>query len=210
MFSKILRNRRNDKADSTLVTFIIVLPLFFMFLITIIDSSVYFANRAVVQQIARDGARTTAIFGGAGSSIVATPLEKAYGSNVVTHCEDPGYGITVSSPSGGTNGVECNVIKRLTAPGAGLINVKIISVNCGPGSTPTVGSSTYCEIKWNYGGIPGSAYNFISAHPDNKAVQENEGDALFRVNTTKVTSESEVSMDASACVTRSTGAPRAC
>lgn len=202
MLSKLLNKRRNDRGDSTLVTFIIVFPLFFMFLITIIDTSVYFSNRAIVQQAARDAARTTAIFGGAGTNTVMTPLEASYGNpNFVSGCEAPGYGRTVTSPSGGINAIECNLIRRLTQGGAGLINVQIDSVDCGPVRANTVGDSTWCEVRWNYGGVPGSANNFIAAAKGNKAADA-KGDSLFRVNTTRVTSESEVGMAGINCKQR--------
>ena len=81
MFTKLRNVVRwrcgSDKGDSELVSLLILLPLLLAMLISIIDSSMYFANRSQVQAAARDGARQVAIMGGAGN----TPIEKAYGSS---------------------------------------------------------------------------------------------------------------------------------
>ncbi len=60
---RIAIKRGSDRADSNIITFILIFPLFFSFLVTMIDTSMYFANRSTIQQVARDGTRQAAIFG---------------------------------------------------------------------------------------------------------------------------------------------------
>lgn len=184
MLSKIFRRRRNDRADSTIVTFVIVFPLFFSFLITMIDTSVYFANRSIVQQTARDGARTIAIFGGSGDATTQSPLEQAYGTPIA--CTAAELAKTTNRTA-----AECSVYRRLNQ-GAGLTSVVFPdgAVNCGPYRADTVGQTTYCQITWNYNGVPGAVTNFISSGD----TRDGTNDALFYNNQTRVTSESEVGM----------------
>ena len=76
-----LRRRRRDSGDASIVTFVIVFPLFFAFLITIVDISCYFNDRTIISQAARNAAREVAIFGGAGTGTQQSPLEAAYASS---------------------------------------------------------------------------------------------------------------------------------
>lgn len=185
MFSRIAKRRHSDRADSTVVTFVLVFPLFFAFLITMIDTSVYFANRSVVQQISRDGARTIAIFGGNGDATTQSPLERSYGQPI--SCSSAQLDKTAHRTS-----VECNVLRRLEE-GSGLTNVTFAAgaVNCGPVRAQSVGETTYCQVTWRYGGIPGSTMNFISVGRNDTTGKDG---SLFTNNTTRVTSESEVGM----------------
>jgi hypothetical protein len=184
--------RKSDAADSSIVSALFIIPLFLTVLFTMIDVSVYFSNRSTVQQVARDGARTVAIFGGNGTigpcpntiaktagSACESPLEDAYGSS--TACATLG---TLSTKAVNRTNVECQVISRLDA-GAGLTNVEIVSVACGPGRATAVGETTWCNVNWNYGGIPASTMGFIKSK---------SGNSPFDVNETRVTGQSEVNM----------------
>ena len=195
--SRILRRRRSDRADSTIVTFVLVLPLFFSFIITMIDTSVYFADRSIIQQAGRDGARTIAIFGGGGDATTQSPLEKAYGQSIDPQCA--AGGVYASKLTNGT-AVECNVFLRLNQ-GSGLTSVEFPdgAINCGPYKADTVGETTYCEISWIYHGVPGSVMNFISVGKNDTA---GKGGSLFYNNQTRVTSESEVGMQSVSFVNR--------
>lgn len=190
---KVLKSRRfSDRGDS-IVSFIFIMPIFFSFLVTMIDTSVYFANRSIIHQVASDGARTVAIYGGGGNSSIQSPLEAAYGGN---------NGVCADSRAVNGNAIECNVLDRLEK-GAGLTNVPAdeLRVDCGPwivtsapertawpGLIPVggVGSTTYCDIQWTYNGIPGSVTSFIGGVANGNPLQD---------NSTRGTSESEVNME---------------
>lgn len=185
--SKLLKRMRSDRADSTLVTFVLVMPLFFMFVVTMIDTSIYFANRAIIQQVARDGARQVAIFGGDGTATTRSPLEASYG--------DSGTCAEVSNATGRTANkteIECKILQRYDQ-GSGLTNVIVDRVDCGPDTTLAIGQTTFCNVDWTYGGIPGAVTNFFKTR---------EGESPFHTNQTRVTGQSEVNMTGIAPVTR--------
>lgn len=179
MRGNFLARLRSDRADSSIVTFVLIMPLFFSFIVTMIDTSVYFANRAIVQQVARDGARQVAIFGGSGTSTTQSPLESSYGvSGTCGEVSDPG-GRTANQTE-----IECKILQRYDE-GSGLTNVVIDLVDCGPNQTFAIGTTTYCNIGWTYGGIPGSMVGFMKT---------SAGESPFYKNETRVTGQSEVNM----------------
>lgn len=185
---KITHRRLSDRADSAVITFILILPMFFSFIITMVDTSIYFSNRSVVQQIGRDAVRTVSIFGGAGNATQQTAIENSYGSN---NCENPnGTGIALDASlkalTDNKTSIECGLVNKL-AKSSGMTNISFTSVKCGPTVTESVGAETYCDIKWKYGGVPGSALSFI------KKTQDNE---------TRITGSSEVKLDSTSLVLR--------
>ena len=184
---KLMKRMRSDRADSSLVTFVIVMPLFFMFIVTMIDTSIYFANRAIIQQVARDGARQVAIFGGDGDATQRSPLEASYG--VTGTCATVE---NASTRSANQTEVECQVLARYDQ-GAGLTSVLVTRVDCGPSRTDAIGQMTYCDVDWTYNGIPGSTMNFIKT---------SDGASPFNLNKTRVTGQSEVNMSGIALVPR--------
>lgn len=189
MAKGFLRRRgRSDRGGSDLITFVFVMPLFFMFIITALDASIFMANRSVVQQIARDGARQVAIFGGTGTQTTMSPIEKAYGASASSPVCGTSPGLMANRSS-----VECQVLTRLSG-NTGLTNVSIQRVNCGPGLTlGGIGTETYCDIEWEYGGLPGAALTFL---------KNSEGDPALKDNRTRVTSQSEVNMTGISLVPR--------
>lgn len=180
MFSKIFTKRRNDRADSAIVSFVIVLPLFFSFIITMVDTSIYFANRSIIQQLGRDAARTVSIFGGNGNATQETPLEASYGQSRCSTATSDAKAMSVNKTD-----IECGLATRLLG-GTGVASVVFVSVACGPEKSPAVGSETFCIIKWTYDGIPGAVMNFVS--------KKGSSGSYFQNNTTRVTSESEVGL----------------
>jgi hypothetical protein len=169
LLTNLTRRRQNlDSGDASIVSFVIIMPLFFAFLVTIIDVSIFFSNRTIISQLARNEAREVAIFGGAGTSSSQTPLEQSYASG----------GYDESCPSGisiNKTPVECQLIASLGADtntnnsvstlpeqkSTGLVAATINSVSCGPASTNAVGETTSCNVNWTYRGIPGSFLTFI-------------------------------------------------
>ena len=60
----------------------------------------------------------------------------------------------------------------------GMVNTQIKRVDCGPGKTTGIGTRTWCEVSWEYKGLPGSSLSLL---PNGYGTQQ-----------TKMTSESEV------------------
>lgn len=208
---------RRDKGDSTLVSTIIVLPLIIAILITIIDTSMFFSNRAFLVNAARDAARTVAIFGGDGTATAETPLEKAYGSSVDPCAGDlrNKYAVIETSydPYTTSSDIECQLMVNV-AQSAGLVNVKVKDVKCGPNRSTFIGQQAYCEIAWTYDGVPGSGLTLLRAAGNNKmAAEGNElatEQGLDGVQVTRVNTTTEVNMSGISCKSRSTGANAAC
>lgn len=195
---RFAHRRWSDRADSSVVTFVLVFPLFFALIVTMIDTSIYLANRSVIQQSARDATRTVAILGGSGTDAYQTPLELAYGQP--NPCLNTDIPEEVRAWSKNSTPVECNLADRLSG-GSGLTNVTFepASIDCGPTKALYVGNETYCKIDWKYGGIPGSTLNFIAV---NSASAGKSNGSLLHSNVTRVTSESEVSLVDQNCVRR--------
>lgn len=183
MIEKIFARTKSDKADS-LVSAVIILPLMFFMLITTVDFGIYMSNRATVQAIARDGARTVAIMGGDGTVDRGTPLEASYGQSRASSCTKAQEGIASSAYiDAKSTAIECNVMSALNNS-TGLVNVEVSNISCGPDSSTFIGQRAFCEITWSYGGIPGSAMSFTRA--------SNGEQILGGKNTTAGSAETEV------------------
>lgn len=193
-------DRKRDKGDSTLVSTILVIPLILGILITMIDVSVYFANRSQIMNMARDAVRTVSIYGGNGTDTAATPLEVAYGISRNTACSGPpqtsplvsdAYNhadIALTTTRTNSTAVECSLMKTM-ATTSSLISVKIVSVTCGPQKSNQIGSQVYCVVEWQYNSIPGSGLGFLQRAKDIYG-----GDGLYGVQTIRVNSTSEVNL----------------
>lgn len=179
MFKKIQKIMRSDRGDSNVVSLVIALPLLVGILFTIFDISCYFANRAYVQTVAHNGARTVSIMGGDGNATKGTPLEVKYGLNRTDICGTVSTTKRAAAAKTATStAIECNMMVALQ-DASGLINVTINSVKCTPDATQAIGERTSCEVKWTYGGTPGSGMSFLQ---------------LGKENTTAGSSESEVNI----------------
>ena len=120
---RFFKSFKSDRGDS-LVSFIIVVPVLLMILITSVDYGML--NRGQIQAVARDAARTVAIYGGNGDASKATPIENAYGVPRGLVCSSvSGWGVDASTSSA----VECNTAKALQQQ-RGLVNVKVKKIEC--------------------------------------------------------------------------------
>lgn len=182
MMKKFFEKLKSDKADS-LVSAVIILPMMFFMLITTVDFGIYMSNRASVQALARDGARTVAIMGGDGSSTKGTPLEAAYGQSRANACAKAKDGIAKTAYKASSSAIECNVMTTFN-DSTGFVNVEVSNVTCGPEQSSFIGQRAYCEVEWSYGGIPGSAMSFTRGK-DGEQI-------LGGKNTTAGSSETEV------------------
>lgn len=195
MFKNILKKLRSDRGDGSLVSLILVIPLLVGLLFTIVDLSAYFANRAYVQTVAHNGARTVAIMGGNGSAAYSTQLEYKYGQTKETTCDKVSRDKRAAEAKTiASTAIECNMMADLQ-DATGLINVSVQSVKCTPSMTSSIGQRVSCEIKWSYGGTPGSG---MSMFPADLKTGKHFGEA----NVTAGSSESEVDLTGTLLVPR--------
>lgn len=198
MFLKTLRKKlKSDRGGSSLISFILLTPLFLGLVITAFDTSFYFANRGQVEAVTRDAARTIAIFGGNGDLAQATTIEKTYGQNRAAACSvaranaAPQKELWTSVNKSSYTPTECNVLYALVTNG-GLVSVSMDStagdgVKCGPRTAANVGTRTYCTVKYTYDGLPGAPMGFIQ-------IRQADGSTggLLSHNVVTKSSESEV------------------
>lgn len=188
MIKKLFKVSKSDSGDS-LVSAVFVIPVILLMIVTGLDFSLYMANRAQIQGIARDGARTVAIMGGDGTATTGTPLEKKYGKTREEACG----AIKAGSPAAAalnakSTPIECNVMDALNNAN-GMVNVQINSVTCSPEKANAIGTRVTCEVKWKYGGIPGSGLTMIR----NGAIM-NSNPSLAGQSVTAGSAESEVNL----------------
>lgn len=162
MLKKIFKRLRGDRGDSTIISAVIVVPLLAIMIITMLDACIYFPNRAIIQSTAQNGARTVAIMGGDGTAAQSTPLEKAYGLKMSNTCDKIKAGSRVIDAKKSTStAIECNIMLNIQDTSS-LSTVTVQSVVCTPNSTTSIGQRVSCEVKWKYGGLPGSAMSLIN------------------------------------------------
>lgn len=201
MFTKLKEKFTSDRGDSTLVSTILVIPLILGILITMIDVSVYFANRGQVLNMVRDGARQVAIFGGDGTATSATPLEKAYGQSRTTVCAGLSSNPTVSAAlKSTTTATECSVLRNVGTT-QGLISFRVTNIQCGVANsagdftgsaTTNIGQQVGCQLTWKYDSIPGSGLSFLEKA---KSMGYTDAEGLKEMDhITKVNTTSEVNM----------------
>lgn len=203
MLRRIFRKKiRSDRGGSALISFIMLTPLFLGLVITAFDTSFYFSNRGQVDAIAKDAARTIAIFGGNGNATRATTIEKSYGSDKSTACSQsraatnnvPLPDLWTSVNKGDYTPIECNALFALVSNG-GLVSVSMDKggegVECGPERAENVGSRTFCTITYTYDGMPGAPLSFVQMRQD-----DGTSGGLLSKNVVTKSSESEVKMSA--------------
>lgn len=200
MFKAIRKKMTSDRGDSTLVSTILVIPLILGILITMIDVSIYFADRSQLMNMSRDAVRTIAIYGGNGTSDMATPLEVAYGISRATACSGAPQNsdmvkaaynhadTTLTTDRVDSTAVECSLMNNI-ATSSSLISVTVGNVTCGPQKSSQIGSQVYCVVKWTYHSIPGSGLGFLQ-----KAKNMYGGEGLYGEQTIRVNSTSEVNL----------------
>lgn len=169
------RFRKNEKGAADVVALMFGIIILLSLMISALDAAMYFMSRSQIQAGARDGARTVAIFGGAGNPGVngkITELQRAYGD--LSACQ--------GVPRSVTNGriVECEVYNQLNSR-SGVLSGSISKVTCGPNVTTSMGQPTYCDVKWKYNSLPGSPITIFTT----QKVNENKNDSLIQMATEK-------------------------
>lgn len=179
---KFIKERiKGDRADSNLVSLVIVFPLIMGVFFSVIDASAYFTNRSQIYGAAHSGARTVAIMGGVGSTDKSTKIEAKYGLTKNETCgalidSDADPAVAKLKKANRQRSVECNIMKGFQNSSS-FINISINDIKCGPYEAKAISDRAYCEIKWTYKGTPGSTLSMIN---------------LFKENTTTASVESEV------------------
>lgn len=197
MLKRILKRMKSDRGASSLISFMLVVPLLLGAVFMVIDFTFYNTNRDQVNAIARDAARTVAIYGGNGNATKATSIEKSYGMSRTNACSagrsdittSPQKYIFINADRSQMTGVECNILAAM-ANNTGLTSISSkvpVKVKCGPDSAPNIGSRTYCTVEYTYDSMPGNALSFIKIRNDDGTVGN-----PFSVNKITKSSESEV------------------
>lgn len=185
--TKIKARLKSDKGDSELVTLLILLPLVMMILFTIIDTSILFSNRSIVQSSVRDAARTVAIMGGNGTVLQGTPIEVQYGETISAACAGlDSNPVTSEAYDGSQTVIECHALQTY-AINPSLINVKITDLACTPTVSLNLGATTSCTVNWEYNSIPGGMMKFIKFGNENVSVGTSETEVDFSGGNVAVT-----------------------
>lgn len=173
----LLKRSRSDRGDSELVSLIILLPLVLGVLFTMIDMSIYFSNRAIVQSAVRDASRTVAIMGGNGTYALGTPIEVKYGATGASACAGLGDSPVVKNAyiANKSTVIECHALQSY-AKDSSLVNVTVTALTCSPTKTNGIGTKTECNVEWTYGSIPGSGMGFIHLGAENITVGTSESE----------------------------------
>lgn len=166
------RRIRSEKAENTITT-ILVFPLLWCIIMTIIDFGVFNSNGMQLRNDLRDGARTAAIFGGTNNM-----LTESYGTtcggdeskNTVGKNDSLNgkYGHKGGS-SNSDNLVTCLLANKINN-NPSYINMKLSNIQCGPSSGDVkIGQATWCQATYDYQGMPGSALSLFGIDVQSKA-----------------------------------------
>lgn len=170
-FSKLGSAIRSERAENT-ITMIIMFPLLWAIIMTIIDFGCYFNNRSLLIQDLRDGARTVAILGGTDNK-----LTKAYGVYsapdhvTMENCDNYLYGTDGATKSSGEDiimaGYKNDQVTRAVAnkicANHGYVQYGVYNLACGPKTTGGVGQEVWCQASYVYNGMPGSAMSLLGS-----------------------------------------------
>jgi len=119
----------SDRGDSEIITTLMVIPLVIWLIFSLIDTSLYMQARSEVQNVARDGARQVAIYGGNDSRL--NPDNKSISQQVFDRLYQNG---------------KCTASVCTTPP----------VVTCTPNSTTAGGQLVSCSITYSYSAIYGN------------------------------------------------------
>lgn len=124
---------KEDKGASNTVSFIMIMLVVMVMLVSFIDVGIYFNAKNELRAAAENGARNVALYGGTEGNLRA---HKA-----------------------GVSDAEAIVHQSINTnfrPGAATSPVlEIRDISCGPTKTPDAGSEVWCEIEYRYNGLAG-------------------------------------------------------
>ena len=158
------KRTKSNRGDSHTISYIFVTLLLLAFTVTAIDISMSFNNQNTIELAAQNGAKTVGLFTGVANN-----------GAISNH-----YGFTGAAgdcaAAGATNPIECSVYKEIVNSNSLVGNTKhagakgpatgsaviIHDITCGPDRTQFIGDRTYCTVKWQWDGLPGSSWSFIA------------------------------------------------
>lgn len=143
---RIRERVKEDKAASFTIEFLILILLVFIFVVTVIDLMMYFNSRSLLYSAAGNGARLVALLGGSENNSISDQYSVI---KMTDECVAMRGNVNI------TNNVACTVVEELLGQNL-TIQVRLNSVDCGPPRTSGIGDRTYCEIRYDYLGMPGS------------------------------------------------------
>ena len=213
MFKYLKNKRKTERAGAALIEVIFMLPLLVSTFISIVDIGLYFNNRAVLQALTRDGARTVAVFGGDGTHTEATTIEVGYGDNKnacgkLRDRENRNLSAKELNRLRTTgSGVECDLGRAISIAPT-IVSAEVTDVYCGLGEKPKllhgatdysdnismkVGKTTGCMVKWTHKSLPLSFMNLLPGQtgPDHTAFWDKDHPPLSG-NLTEGTGVTEV------------------
>lgn len=163
----IRRISKDDNAESTIVSMVILFPLLLTMLITMIEVPLLFSNRNLLQSNLQQGARTVAILGsnGNGGALARTYAD----SNACSNSADiPGEGSTPilsvysgDKPLVGEQSIVACETAIAIAQNSGFIAFDVYDVKCSPNLAERIGQPTTCQATYYYSGIPGGTMSLI-------------------------------------------------
>jgi len=133
---KVANARINNEEGSDIITTLFMIPFIIGLIFVLIDVSSYFQTRSTVQNAARDGARTVALYGGSASNI---PLNTT--------------GKTVAQVT----------LSRIYANGKCLSShcTAAPTVTCGPSKAISLSADAYCTITYHYQSVGGTLVQWL-------------------------------------------------
>lgn len=177
------RSRHNsDEGDSIIITSLLLLPVMFFIIISAIDMGLYFNSQAVIERSAQDAARTSILYGGAGSLGYHTVLEDQYSNAAVSRSHlsqlssDVGFAVN--------NSVEYALVNDLL--GAKTALAELENVRCAPAGLNRVGDVSYCDVEWSYDGLPVSVWGMMVSNTES---QLSTGNAQSQTTHAEVTTK---------------------
>lgn len=161
---------RSDDAEASIITSLLLLPLIFFILITVIDVGMFYMNEATISKAARDGATTAATLGGVGSREYYAIAEQDYPQRMTQAdlaARSSEYGFTVD------NTIEALVAQDLVdSGGTYMVNLDdvrchVVNENSGDSSdVDELGNRPVCEVEWRYDGLPLSGWGMVQSRDD--------------------------------------------
>ena len=157
----VFQHKRNEHGSDLVVT-LFMIPIFIAVLFSIIEVSTYFQTKTQVENIARDGARMVALFGGSSANISLNQDKFGGQGKAVT--------AYVYSRLVDVNG-NCTISGCKQPP----------VVTCGPSVASALNQDAFCTIDYYYSGVAGSIVNWIGFN----AITDNpiHATATFKVET---------------------------
>lgn len=154
---------RSEKGENT-ITMIIMFPLLWAIIMTVIDFGVFFNNRSALMQDLRDGARTVSILGGTSNDLSTAYGVSATGSGAT--CKATGGTVTDIIDSAYTTDQVTRAVAKKICDNTTYTQMSIYGLKCGPTATSKVGEATWCQANYIYAGMPGSAFTWFGGGND--------------------------------------------